>query len=100
MNVRKANPVVIAGPLLLLFLLALAPPPPCRAEAAPAIPAPLAPWVEWAWHGHEEERQCIPHYNDPGRLECDWPTALVIDLHDRGGEFRQTWLNVIYQGEG
>jgi hypothetical protein len=75
----------------LAILLVLAVQQPCFAKKPLQVPAPLAPWVDWVLYDQEEQLQCIPHYNEPGRLECNWPTELSIDLHDEGGSFSQTW---------
>ncbi|HDY88467.1 MAG TPA: hypothetical protein ENH82_10220, partial [bacterium] len=70
-----------------IYLTAL----PSFAEKAPNIPDPLKPWVEWVLHGHEEEYQCIPQYNDQSILRCNWPTGLKLSIESRSGKFEQDW---------
>ena len=65
---------------------------PCYAKKAPYVPAPLQPWVGWVLHNQEGQLKCIPQYDDADTLQCDWPTKLEINLNDKGGEFRQSWL--------
>lgn len=64
-----------------------------RAEQpAVRIPTPLTPWIDWVLHGHEEERLCIPSFNDPSSLHCDWPAQLILQVTAQGGTFRQQWV--------
>ncbi len=58
---------------------------------SPNIPEPLKPWVDWALHNKEEQFECIPHYNNPNELQCNWPTELTLELNDTGGQFSQSW---------
>ncbi len=78
--------------LLLLFLL-------WGAEGSPIagpissedVPEPLKPWMEWVLHGHEEER--CPSLNSRGNQHrCRWPSQLQLQLTDKRGAFRFTWL--------
>jgi hypothetical protein len=62
-----------------------------HAEQGAKTPPPLAPWVDWVLHGHEEELLCPPSYNDASALHCDWPSRLEINVTDRGATFRQQW---------
>ena len=64
----------------------------CYAAKEPYIPEPLKPWVGWVLHDKEQQLQCTPQYNDPEKLQCNWPTELILDLSDNGGKFRQSWL--------
>lgn len=80
---------VFRSSLIVLFLVVF--PQPGYAESGPSIPEPLKPWVDWVLHDHEEQMKCIPHYNNPNKLQCNWPTELVLDLNDRGGQFSQSW---------
>jgi len=89
-NIQKSIIYMISRSLLAILLL-LAFQQPCQAKKTLKVPAPLTPWVDWVLYDQEEQLQCIPRYNEPGRLECNWPTALTIDLHDQGGAFSQTW---------
>ncbi len=62
------------------------------AQSPSTIPPPLIPWADWVLHGHEEELQCIPSFNDSSALHCDWPSQLDIQVTEQGGSFRQQWL--------
>lgn len=64
---------------------------PCAVIGAPAIPEPLQPWVDWVLHDKQEQLACIPHYNNPKKLQCNWPSQLRVQLHDGGGDFSQSW---------
>jgi len=76
--------------LLVSFLLL-----PAMLQAQPLprkeVPQPLEPWIDWALHGHEEER-CPFFQGDAGRRECAWPSRLVLDAGEREGRFEQSWL--------
>lgn len=61
------------------------------AKETPAIPDSLSPWVDWVLHNYEEQTACVPHYNDPKKLQCNWPTELSLSLNDEGGSFEQKW---------
>jgi len=65
---------------------------PCSADSAPYIPEPLQPWVDWVLHDKADQLRCTPEYNDPKKLQCNWPTELILDLSDNGGAFKQFWL--------
>ena len=82
----------ISSMWLLVLMSTLALVQPGLAKKSPPIPAPLQPWVDWVLYGTEEQLTCIPRYNDPDTLQCDWPTALELHLHEKGGDFRQAWL--------
>ena len=75
--------------LLILFLLVFH--QPCYANSGPNIPEPLQPWVDWVLHDKEDQLQCIPQYNNPQKLQCNWPTELIVDLNGNGGTFSQSW---------
>ncbi len=75
--------------LITLFLLVFQ--QPCYANSAPNIPEPLQPWVDWVLHDKEDQLQCIPQYNNPKKLQCNWPTELIVELNGNGGEFSQSW---------
>ncbi len=77
---------------LLFFLLLSFLPLSGYAQATTAIPTPLAPWVDWVLHDHEEELLCAPSYQDAASLHCDWPTRLMLTVDEKGGFFRQQWL--------
>lgn len=84
----------IFTPLVRLFLITivlLSFPQPCFASKAANIPEPLQPWVDWVLHDQEEQLQCIPHYNNPKEIQCNWPTELKVDLYGNGGTFTQSW---------
>jgi hypothetical protein len=55
------------------------------------VPAPLAPWVDWALRGHEDER-CPFLHGAGARRACIWPSRLELDLAEREGRFSQEWL--------
>ena len=77
--------------LLLLLIVLPFPLQTCFAKSTPNIPDQLKPWVDWVLHGQEEQILCVPHYNNPNSLECNWPTALKIKIDHKGGEFSQSW---------
>ena len=77
--------------VLFVLLASAVPESSAFAKETPAIPGPLLPWVDWALHDHEEESLCIPHYDDPEKFQCDWPTELTLSLNDTGGSFEQAW---------
>lgn len=83
---------MLLGRILLVILVFL----PCSAAAvkpgSPALPEQLLPWKEWVLHGYEEQLRCTPSTDNPAQLQCDWPTELVLKVHDTGGFFTQTWL--------
>lgn len=61
-------------------------PPARRAEQSPAnalVPAPLAPWVDWALRGKEEER-CIKDGDTP---ICAFPSLLTLDAEQTSATF-------------
>ncbi|MCP4627463.1 MAG: hypothetical protein GY850_28715, partial [bacterium] len=35
--------------------------------------------------------QCIPQYDKPEKLQCNWPSRLIVQLNGDGGEFSQSW---------
>jgi len=55
------------------------------------VPAPLAPWVDWALRGHEAERcSLLTGFAGKSRV-CAWPTRLALDLGETRGTFAQSW---------
>lgn len=56
--------------------------------AVEEVPAPLQPWVDWVLDGHEEAR--CPRAPG-GERRCAFPAELVLELHEEGGRFEQTW---------
>ena len=77
---------------LLICIVILSFAAPAAAKRAAYVPEVLEPWVEWVLHGRETQRRCAPMFNDPDTWQCAWPSNLELDLTDRGGTFRQTWL--------
>ena len=61
-----------------------------KALAPEDVPAPLRPWIEWVLHGNED-RRCPFVYTDATQRRCVWPTVLTLNLHNRQGQFTQTW---------
>ena len=59
-------------------------------QAAPPVPESLRGWAPWVLHGREEET-CPPLASDGAVRICSWPTALALDLNERGGTFTQDW---------
>jgi len=57
----------------------------------PEIPEPLKPWTGWVLHDQQEKLRCIPKYNNGEELQCNWPTALDVNITDKGGQFSQSW---------
>lgn len=53
------------------------------------VPAPLKPWVKWALRGHEEA--ACPQLNGGDERPCAWPATLRLELHEKGGNFTQSW---------
>ena len=56
--------------------------------ASTGVPAPLAPWVPWVLHGHEEELRCPLQ---SGAHVCAWPASLSLELTSTKGTFKQEW---------
>lgn len=82
--------ILSSGLLALVFILCCM--QPADAKQAPYVPEVLQPWVDWVLHGRETQMTCVPQYNDADAYQCAWPSELDLDLSDRGGEFRQSWL--------
>ena len=78
-----------AFPILFLLLAASA-----GAGAEPlqrdAVPAPLAPWVDWVLHDAGDAVCPFSHAAGDHR-QCSWPSRLKLQLGEAGGEFRQQW---------
>jgi len=57
------------------------------------VPEPLKPWVDWVLKG--QEKNLCPFLNgNENRKECVWPSALVLNLEEKGGQFTATaWLS-------
>ena len=76
------------GSLLLFFLFIFT----SNAFAAPLspeqVPEPLKSWIPWVLHG-EEENLC-PFLSGGGERTCVWPSALNLELNDKGGSFTQS----------
>ncbi|WP_373500982.1 hypothetical protein [Desulfococcus sp.] len=77
---------------LLIFITMLCLAAPAAAKRTTYVPEVLQPWVDWVLHGKETQKMCAPLYNDPDTYQCAWPSNIELDLTDRGGTFRQTWL--------
>ncbi len=59
--------------------------------ARDAVPAPLAPWVDWVLRGHESRR--CPFLDGQGETRpCAWPSRLDLELGPSEGRFSQEWL--------
>jgi hypothetical protein len=56
-----------------------------------AVPAPLAPWVDWVLEGREGDRCPLLSGVGSGGRVCAWPTRLGLNLTERGGKFEQRW---------
>ncbi len=82
--------LLVRSLLVLLILLS------CSISSAKtnfsAIPDQLSPWKEWVLHNYEDQLLCTPSTYNVSQLQCDWPTELVFNLHDKGGSFTQEWL--------
>lgn len=52
-------------------------------QAAPSIPEPLKPWVEWVSHVNPGE-SCA---SVGGQVQCLWPASLSLDVNAKGGSF-------------
>ena len=88
---RRPGATLAALICIAMLLMVLAP---SAAWAAPltrdTIPEPLHPWTDWVLHGQEEAR--CPFFHDTSdRRACAWPSALALELADRGGRFVQQW---------
>lgn len=85
---------------MLVLVLTLAVIWPIWSLAAPlapdAVPEPLAPWVDWVLHGHDE-RHC-PHHYDGDTRACVWPGVLEIQASATGARFQQS-LSVYRRSE-
>ncbi|MDF1576923.1 MAG: hypothetical protein P1P81_00585, partial [Desulfobulbales bacterium] len=81
----------MSGKCLFLFLIfsILAFTPVSAAEKFQA-PEPLKPWVDWVLHDHQEELLCSANYDNPGKIRCDWPTSLDLEISAGRGSFRQS----------
>lgn len=77
---------VVSPIALLVAVLAILPP----VAAQEAVPAPLAPWVDWVLED-AGERRCPMHVGDPASRACAWPGVLEIDADARGARFAQRW---------
>ncbi|MFN2365905.1 MAG: hypothetical protein ABR523_05515 [Desulfurivibrionaceae bacterium] len=54
------------------------------------VPEPLKPWVDWVLHDYQEELLCSANYDNPGKIRCDWPTSLDLEISADRGSFRQS----------
>ena len=78
--------------ILLFLVYAIITVTPTLAATEVKVPEPLKPWVDWVLEGHEEELLCTPNYNDAYAINCNWPTALDLDIAEESGSFSQSWL--------
>ncbi len=62
------------------------------AAPEPVIPEQLKPWADWVLYGHEEEILCSPSYNNEKKLQCDWPSKLILNVTNQHARFSQEWL--------
>ena len=76
-----------AFPILCLLLAASAGAEPLQRDA---VPAPLAPWVDWVLHDAGDAVCPFSHAAGDHR-QCSWPSRLELQLGEAGGEFRQQW---------
>ena len=83
---------MLTGRILLAILFFFILNSPASAESTAAIPEQLIPWKQWVLHGYEKEISCTPAMNNSAELRCDWPTELLVDLHNTGGSFSQSWI--------
>lgn len=71
------------------------------AQPAPAVPAPLAPWVGWALDGQEHRRCPFLLGAAPGDAAahlCAWPGPAEIDVAGDAARFSLVWT-VLAEGE-
>ena len=64
------------------------------AADAPATPAELQGWQDWALHGAESRRCPLTvgtMAGAPDATPCVWPHALALQVDGSGGRFTQTW---------
>jgi hypothetical protein len=54
------------------------------------IPAPLKPWVDWVLD--EGATENCPYTYNSHQQHCIWPSTLMLDLTDNGGNFDQQWF--------
>ena len=73
--------------ILCLLLAASAGAEPLQRDA---VPAPLAPWVDWVLHDAGDAVCPFAHAAGEHR-PCSWPSRLELRLGEAGGEFRQQW---------
>jgi hypothetical protein len=83
---------MLPGRIILVILILLSWFAPAPALSSPPIPDQLLPWKDWVLYGHEEQMFCTPQADNPARLQCDWPSEIVLELNDSGGSFTQSWL--------
>ena len=77
--------------VLFCLTLGLAPTLGAATRITPAqLPDELKDWVEWVLFP-QKEITCPFLYNQFEQHRCAWPTALELDLGDRGGRFTQQW---------
>ncbi|MFO1518838.1 MAG: hypothetical protein U1F57_04115 [bacterium] len=53
------------------------------------IPEPLRPWIDWVLHD-QKDRDC-PFFSGRQDRECAWPSAVRLQLQEKGGGFSQSW---------
>ncbi|MCB2184515.1 MAG: hypothetical protein KQH63_21030 [Desulfobulbaceae bacterium] len=76
--------------ILLLFLTFLFVSPAFASLDVEKIPTDLKPWVPWVMH-NQEEQLCSHAYNSEKR-HCLWPSALTLEIQNKGGSFSQKWM--------
>ncbi len=54
-----------------------------------SIPVPLQPWVNWVLD--EDTIENCPYRYNARQQHCIWPSQLMLNLADNGGEFSQQW---------
>ncbi|MFT6102690.1 MAG: hypothetical protein ACJA2B_001133 [Candidatus Endobugula sp.] len=57
--------------------------------SAENIPAPLQPWTNWVLD--EDTLENCPYRYNASQQYCIWPSTLMLNLADNGGEFNQQW---------
>src|SRR6056297_2589416 len=72
-------------------------PQPNEPLAREKVPEPLKPWIDWALHGHPDQKACPLIYNNVSRSICRWPSALRLTFKASFAEFSQNWQ--VYTGD-
>lgn len=79
----KVNRRMIFYVIFLGLFLAQAP---VAYGAKPQVPPPLQQWQHWVLHG-KEDRLCPSVYNNGDDRRCRWPSRLLLELAQTGGNF-------------